>query len=468
MAFNFSQSMSSIFGSKKPTTTLPTPIKPVDYSNIMKPNSTVPNIMKSMSAPSVPSFATSASTTSPTTFGPQAIPQVKATVATPKPTTPVQSAPVAPVSNAGNFTTPSGAVVDAKGNMITPPPDASGSSQNASGGTNRPATPIIAPETQKALDTAEKAYQESLKISPEELSTQEDLDKLVDSTKKGYLATSGQAIPMEFITGQLKSIEERATNLAEPLERKLARLQAQRTSALESNKFALERTQKKVDAEKDAKKPIAGTSFYDPTTGTFIQAPSTSKSNEGFTLSPGEKRYDAAGNLIAEGGAKPMTQAQETAAIAKTEKETAAQQSASQSIGLVNNLLAGDAYAKITGVGQNPLNLFGVTNAKELNNYNQLQGLLKLGIRGLLKGQGAVSDYEGKILGQAASALGRNLGDADFKQALLQIRGVLQTNNGGTTNVIVRDKNGKVLGQGELNGQDIYDAVNDGNTIEYL
>jgi len=64
--------------------------------------------------------------------------------------------------------------------------------------------------------------------------------------------------------------------------------------------------------------------------------------------------------------------------------------------------------------------------------------------------------------------LGRNLSNDEFKQALLKIRGVLQTNSGLSTSVIVKDKNGKVLGRGELNGQDIFDAVNDGNTIEYL
>ena len=55
-----------------------------------------------------------------------------------------------------------------------------------------------------------------------------------------------------------------------------------------------------------------------------------------------------------------------------------------------------------------------------------------------------------------------------MKQALQTVRGVLKTNNGQETEVIIKDKNGKVLGKGSLNGQDIYDAVNDGNTIEYL
>lgn len=191
-------------------------------------------------------------------------------------------------------------------------------------------------------------------------------------------------------------------------------------------------------------------------------------SGDAFTLSPGESRYDASGNLIASGGPKPLSQAQETANLAKTEKEEVAQQQASQTIGLVNGLLGGN-YKGITGAGQSPLNLVGGIgkDATAINQYNQLQGLLKLGIRGMLKGQGAVSDYEGRLLGQAASALGRNLGNEEFAQALKTIRGVLQTNNGLETQVTVKDKNGNIIGQGLLNGNDIYEAVNDGNIVEY-
>ena len=55
-----------------------------------------------------------------------------------------------------------------------------------------------------------------------------------------------------------------------------------------------------------------------------------------------------------------------------------------------------------------------------------------------------------------------------MKAALQKVRGVLKTNNGQETEVIVRDKNGKIVGTGLLNGKDIYDAVNDGTSIEYL
>ena len=103
-------------------------------------------------------------------------------------------------------------------------------------------TPELDPSTKEAIQTAENLYQQSLKISPEELSTQEQIDKLIEATKKGYLTHKGQPIAMGFITGQLKAIEERALNMAEPLEDKLARLQAQRESAIETSKFGPNRS----------------------------------------------------------------------------------------------------------------------------------------------------------------------------------------------------------------------------------
>ena len=142
------------------------------------------------------------------------------------------------------------------------------------------------------------------------------------------------------------------------------------------------------------------------------------------------------------------------------------QQSASQSLGLINSLLASDV-SKITGAGQNPLNIAGITNAKAINEYNQLQGLLKLGIRGLLKGQGAVSDYEGKVLGQAASSLGRNLSNAEFEQTLKDIRGAIKTNSGQSTEVIVTNPKTGETKSGELDGNSIYDAVSQGFIIKY-
>jgi hypothetical protein len=59
-----------------------------------------------------------------------------------------------------------------------------------------------------------------------------------------------------------------------------------------------------------------------------------------------------------------------------------------------------------------------------LNQYEQIRNLLSLDSREKLKGTGAISDFESKMLAASASALGRNLSDADFKAELQKIRDI--------------------------------------------
>jgi len=211
-------------------------------------------------------------------------------------------------------------------------------------------------------------------------------------------------------------------------------------------------------------KPIQiGNQFIDPTTGDVI---SSEGEEAGFTLSPGQIRYDSSGNQIASGGSKPMSAAQEEDAIKKQNNDTQVQQTATQSLGIINNLLNTDRYKSISGGMQSgSVPFFGDRSA--VAEYDQLQGLLKLGVRGLMKGQGSVSDYEGKVLGQAASSLSRLTGEAQMKEALQKVRGVIKTNNGQTTSVTVTNpENGEKI-TAELSGPEIYNLVVENNTITY-
>lgn len=215
----------------------------------------------------------------------------------------------------------------------------------------------------------------------------------------------------------------------------------------------------------DMSKPIqVGDDYIDPTTGEIVSSKAKA-GDAGFTLSPGETRYDAQGNQIASGGAKPMTAAQEAASIKQQEQDVITQQQATQSLSAINNLLKDDAYKSITGGIQQfkP----GFIGGKPFNDYKQLEGLLKLGVRSLIKGQGAVSDYEGKILGDASSALGRNLDDATMGQALKDVRGVIKTNNGQITSVTVfNPETGRSVTE-NLSGAEIYQLVSEGNSVIY-
>lgn len=342
--------------------------------------------------------------------------------------------------------------------------------QNLPQGTQNLVIPTPAPQTTvqppqapvlphiSAVQEAEKAYQKSQQISPEELSTQEELDKLIadaerikQSGRLGLQSTSEQAIPMEFITGQQKSIENRLTNqlaglssMAEPLERKLARLQAARTSSLEASKFALERADKEFARKEESK------------------APTTIETAEGIMQwNPSTKSWTPTGM------SKPITATAEAKAMELSDKERSAQQSTSNALGILNSLLSDNNWKAISGPAQSAWIPF-VGKPEVGNQYNQLKSMLALGARSLLKGSGAISDYEARTLEKSTSALGRNLGESQMEEALRTVRGVLKTNQGLETEVIVVGPNGEVLGQGLLNGEDIYEAVRDGNTIKYL
>jgi len=198
--------------------------------------------------------------------------------------------PVTPTTADGKYINPStGGVSD---NAPVPPPAPA------------PVAPPVPSPYETAVTDAEKAYSTAGQMTPEEEAVQNELDRLNTSFRTGYQGIQDKVIPMEFITGQSASLEKRALNLAEPLETRLARLQAKRMSALETSKFALERADAKLktqtDAEKEKGKLIEGTSFYDPKTGTFKTAPAKEGATpDGFSLSPGQTRFDANGNPIA-------------------------------------------------------------------------------------------------------------------------------------------------------------------------
>jgi len=391
------------------------------------------------------------------------VPQVKPAAAVPtmnavtQPVTAVAAPSPSPMTLGTNAT-----VYSPKIPEITP--------NSTPGASSKPTLPTLPSGAEKARESAEKAYQDSLKISPEELSTQEDLDRLIESTKGAYRQTSGQTIPLEFITGQLKSVEERALGLAEPLERKLARMQAARQSSSESSKFALERADKELEREKGE----AG----------------------GFTLGEGQARYDASGKLIASspkgaetkapttmetasgivqwdpttgtwkstGYSKAQTEAERTKAGDKVDADIAKQQQATQSIGVINSVLQNPG--SISGIIQTGSVPF-TAGAKTKNQYEQLKAMLALGARGLLKGSGAVSDYESRILNQSTSDLGRNLTEEDFTKSLKRIRGVLKTNNGLETEVSVTNPTTGEVITTIASGDEIYALVAEGNVVEY-
>ncbi len=81
----------------------------------------------------------------------------------------------------------------------------------------------------------------------------------------------------------------------------------------------------------------------------------------------------------------------------------------------------------------NPQNIFDALTGNKAqttkNKYDQLKAMLSLGNVEKLKGQGSVTEAERKMLAEAASSLGRNMSDTDFRKTLEAI----QTSLGGKT-----------------------------------
>ena len=140
-----------------------------------------------------------------------------------------------------------------------------------------PAPPPIAPVIPQSyyddVSRAEGDVKANTPITPDELAAQAELDTLQESFRTGYQNTAQQAIPMEFIVGQQKAIEQRKIGLAEPLNARMSRLQAKRLSALDASKFALERADKRLELETGRNKPVSlgvGENLVNPMTGKTV------------------------------------------------------------------------------------------------------------------------------------------------------------------------------------------------------
>lgn len=444
--------------------TLPTikslisPFKPkslVPPSPTFKSLSPTPNTYKTLSPLSAnpTPIQPAVQTPTPTPF---TAPKVTPQITTPAPT---QNTPVKPIL-------PQVTPDLSQGGTGTPPE----APKKPSGESSTPTTPVLPPETQKAVETAEKAVSTAQAISPDELSTQEDIDKLIASTKSAYNNIKDKPIPLEFITGQLASVERRAIELAEPLERKLARLQSARTSALETSKFALTRADL---AQKTAEEKAKGTEVggaivrLNPATGKYETVYEKPKEKEKpIVVSAGSTVIDPETGKPIYTAPKQASESEITKAGEKADAKKTAQSQSISNLSLVNELLSMNT-GKITGAGQNPLNfVFGLGNAEAQNKYKELKGQLALEKRTLLKGSGAISDFEAKTLDQAASSLSRSLSNEAFQKELKKIKGVFSTAAGLEAEVRVTSKAGEKI-DSTASREEIESLIAEGNTVEY-
>ena len=158
----------------------------------------------------------------------------------------------------------------------------------------------------------------------------------------------------------------------------------------------------------------------------------------------------------------PMAQrAQVAAELATSGIQTSRQTTLTSNLGVVNELLNNKSLGAISGVPALTAFIPGTSAQLAKNQYNQLKGILSLENREKLKGSGAISDFEFKVLSEAATSLGRNLSDADFKKQLEKVRDVFegkyaQTNAGATNGAPLPNTGGDAEYQAYLksiNGQ---------------
>lgn len=240
---------------------------------------------------------------------------------------------------------------------------------------------------------------------------------------------------------------------------------------------------------------------YDPALDTALAKVNSKQQEDArnsapYTLGKDDVRYDSKGNVIAVGipsgqtgaagtyvaGADPTADAYvkgiqsgtyKASDIPDAYKGIVAQgisaatganapisKTSNDAIGIINQLqgLGDDALGDISGTGfiggiEHPSSLFPGTAVQNTQNLSkQLQGTLSLANRNQLHGQGSISDFEFRVLGDASSALGiddktgrTNLSPEDFKKQL----GMLKTRlSVGLTKTLTDDEVQALSGQG--------------------
>lgn len=133
----------------------------------------------------------------------------------------------------------------------------------------------------------------------------------------------------------------------------------------------------------------------------------------------------------------------------------------------INNVLANPNFDQAFGLTGGFNTLIPGSNAQKVKaDVQQVIDQLALAARGQLKGQGAVSDFEGQMLKNAQSALNFSLAPADAKQALINVRGAITTSSGGSALVRITSPDGTSK-TGTANQAMITDAINKGYRVEY-
>lgn len=196
---------------------------------------------------------------------------------------------------------------------------------NQTGGNPAPAaapapTPAAPPDPLATLRSVYGDYIKTLAPSQDVTDATKKYQDFTTNRDSGLQTINDKVIPMQFITGQKASLNNQAEITANRLQGDIS-LATQKQTALSAQAKARADFENQIyTAQQKQNAPVTlgeGDAIYNPATGQIeyknpkTYDPSTSS---GFTLGAGDIRYDASGNVIAQGGAKPFTDAQNQAA----------------------------------------------------------------------------------------------------------------------------------------------------------
>lgn len=289
------------------------------------------------------------------------------------------------------------------------------------------------------------SYIESLKPSNEETQARKYLSDLTLQSKRDQEEALSRGETLGFASGEAQRVNRNNSFQIEGAANALDAFTGSRTAMTEAQKARLDFERGLLgDAQK------AEELEYRRGQDKFTNDLATKKFNEevrqfGVESAISRQKAGAAVNTSTGATLSPLAQAVQNGTIAIDKLPSAQrasvaaelatsgipssrQETLTSNLGVVNSLLNNNNRNKISGFIQGKLKVGNLQPSAQLalNQFNQLKGILSLENREKLKGSGAISDFEFKVLSDAATAFDRNLSDKEFDEQLKTIKEVFE------------------------------------------
>lgn len=266
----------------------------------------------------------------------------------------------------------------------------------------------------------------------------------VDNTRNDI--ASGETDPYKvasqsgiaYTPAELKAIENAYAGVYDPaLDTALAKVQDKQAADKSAADQAASLAQ--IKAQQDAPYTLGKDDVRYDSQGNPIAVGISSDSGPAGVYTPGaDPTADAWVKFVQNGG--PITSVPDTyknsvaQGLAAVDSTSQLSKTSLDALGIINQLSADPAIDSLSGTGfigglEHPSSLFPGTAVQNAQNLaKQLQATISLANRQQLKGSGAISDFEFKVLGDAATALGldgngrTNLSADQFKTQLANLK----------------------------------------------